>query len=197
VLTDANPKYRPCEYAKNVFGCELYFRFPIVKVLDYAAKWDALENSSNPFSVVVMAHLKAQETAKGGETERKKWKLYLARMLYERGYDKKDILELFRFIDWLMILPDDLEKRFWEELVNIEEEKKMPYVTSVERIGIEKGIQQGVRQGAKMLIKRLLIRRFGEIPLWAEKHLEAADTAKMEIWADRILDANSPEEVFS
>lgn len=73
-------------------------------------KWDALEADKNPFSVVIMAHLKAQELGKGKEEQLKIWKLKLSRMLYERGYKRKDILELFRFIDWLMILPDDLEK---------------------------------------------------------------------------------------
>ena len=29
-----------------------------------------------------------------------RWKTHLARRLYERGYQRQDILELFRFIDW-------------------------------------------------------------------------------------------------
>jgi len=53
----------------------------------------------------------------------------------------------FRFIDWLMRLPEELEDRFWQELEQYEEEKTMPYVTSVERIGMKKGMQQGLQQG--------------------------------------------------
>jgi len=36
-----------------------------------------------------------------------------------------------------MRLPEDDEKLFWQELTEIEEEQKMRYVTSVERIGYE------------------------------------------------------------
>jgi hypothetical protein len=33
-------------------------------------------------------------------------------MLYDRGYSEQDILELNHFLDWLMYLPEDLEKQF-------------------------------------------------------------------------------------
>jgi hypothetical protein len=43
---------------------------------------------------------------------------------------------LYRFIDWVLALPKDLEIDFQEELTRYEKEKDMPYVTSAERIGI-------------------------------------------------------------
>ena len=43
-----------------------------------------------------------------------------------------------------MRLPKDLEKNFLEDLDKYEEKDKMRYVTSVERIGIEKGRQEGL-----------------------------------------------------
>ncbi len=128
------------------------FRFPIAKTYDYGQNWPSLTQNRNPFAIVVMAHLKAMETKDG--RIRKRWKLQLIRMLYERGHERADVLELFRFIDWLLILPKELEKQFWEELRLIEEEKRMPYVTSVERIGIEKGIQQGMQQGVRQGIQQ-------------------------------------------
>ncbi|MCI5150330.1 MAG: transposase, partial [Candidatus Electrothrix sp. MAN1_4] len=109
--------------------------------------WEKLERSENPFAVVVMAHLKAQELNLGEGEERKQWKLRLIRLLYERGFERKNVLQLFRFIDWLLMLPPELEKIFTEEVHKIEEEKNMEYITSVERVGIEKGIKQGVLQG--------------------------------------------------
>src|SRR5262245_30026330 len=36
--------------------------FPVVKVLDYEARWEELERSANPFAVLVMTHLKTQAT---------------------------------------------------------------------------------------------------------------------------------------
>ncbi len=62
----------------------------------------------NPFAVVTQAHLRAQETA-GAEENRYQAKLGLIRSLYRRGYARQDILELFRFIDWVLALPEGLE----------------------------------------------------------------------------------------
>jgi hypothetical protein len=45
-----------------------------------------------------------------------------------------------------MRLPEDLKNSFWQEVTQYEEEKRMPYITSVERRGIEQGIGQGKRQ---------------------------------------------------
>jgi len=155
-MTDPDEKYRPGLYVRKRWGCELNFKFPVVKVSDYGKNWIALEANPNPFSIVVMAHLKARELGKGREEERKQWKIRLVRTLYERGYDRKDILELFRFIDWLLILPEELEQQFFQETIMIGEEKKMPYITSVERLGYKRGIQEGIQQGIQATQEALL-----------------------------------------
>jgi hypothetical protein len=93
-----------------------------------------------------------------------KWKLALVRMLYERGYEKGDILELFRFIDWVMVLPEELEKDFSRAHEKYEEATKMPYVTSVERLGIKKGIEQGGLLTLRAAILSVLDARFGKVP---------------------------------
>jgi len=72
----------------------------------------------------------------------------LIRSLYEKAYTRQDILSLFRFLDWLMALPEDLARSFKSEVRRIEEEKKkMPFVTSVELLGREEGLQQGLQEG--------------------------------------------------
>ena len=79
-----------------------------MKLLDYRDRWDELEASQNPFAWVVMAHLKMQEK-KGDDPSRKVWKMRLVRGLHESGYIKTDILNLFKFLDWLLSLPRQLE----------------------------------------------------------------------------------------
>ena len=118
----------------------------MVKLLDYEGRWSELEQSPNPFTIIVMAELKSQ-AARRDPKGLLHWKLTLVKMLYQRGYTKEDILELFRFIDWLMVLPDDLEPVFAEALEQYEEETKMPYVTSIERRGAQQGLRQGLEQG--------------------------------------------------
>jgi hypothetical protein len=51
---------------------------------------------------------------------------------------------LFRFLDWILVLPENLENQFDEELSNFEEERQMPYVTSVERKAIRNTVKTGI-----------------------------------------------------
>jgi hypothetical protein len=141
ILCDSDKDWRPSEYNFATFGSSLQFNFTSVKLLDYATRWDELESSQNVFATVVMTHLKAQAT-KTNPTARKQWKLALTKRLYERGYDRSSILNLFKFTDWLLILPEELKLSFWEELRVYEEEQQMPYITSVEQIGYDRGVRE-------------------------------------------------------
>ena len=180
-------------------------RFPSVKLLDYRARWAELEGSGNPFAVVIQAHLKTQETRQAPE-ERYRVKLALAKSLYQRGWSRTDILELFRFIDWMLRLPEALEERLWSEIRRFEEVQKMPYVTSVERIGIRKGIAQGRAEGLeqglekgleqglereRQLLLRLIHKRFGpEVARQSEALLAGiADAQRLEDLVEALLDS--------
>ena len=141
ILGDERDTWRPQPFESELWGCEVSFRFPIIKLLDYLPRWAELEASQNPFAIVVMAHLKTKET-RNDAVARREWKFKLTRMLYERGYERQDILNLFRFIDWILELPEDLKRSFRDELEAYEREQQMPYVTSIERMGIEQGKEQ-------------------------------------------------------
>jgi len=97
VLTDERPKWRPASFGYKRWGFRLEMEFPMTKLLDYndVAK---LENNPNPFAIVVMAHLKVLET-RHTPHKRFEWKWHLTMALYERGYEKQDVLHLFQFID--------------------------------------------------------------------------------------------------
>ena len=148
ILADDRESWRPDRYTHGLWGCETRFSFPVVKVLDYAVEWDRLEVSENRFAVVVMAHLKARETA-GDHESRWKWKLHLIRRLYDRGLGRRDVIDLFLFIDWLMRLPPELERRLDGEIHQYEREKNMRYVSTLERMATDRGIQQGIQQGIR------------------------------------------------
>jgi hypothetical protein len=149
VLADDDPDWRPDVFHNSVFGCEAGIRFPAVKLLDFAAHEAALEASPNPFAQVVLAHLKARQT-RDDPADRHDWKLRLVRGLYERGFSAKDVRELFRLIDWLMELPRPLDTLFWQELDKIQEEKRMPFITSVERVGLRRGLRMGIESLLRM-----------------------------------------------
>jgi hypothetical protein len=143
VFADDEPNWRPSEFWNSLFDCEAGIRFRPVKLLDFAAHEAMLEASTNPFAKVVLAHLKARQT-RDDPTTRHSWKLRLVRNLYEQGFTAKDVRELFRVIDWMMELPPALNRLFWQEVDQIQEERRMPFVTSIQRVGRCEGLCEGI-----------------------------------------------------
>lgn len=137
ILGDETENWRPTGFQDALWRCSVNFEFPIVKLLDYESQWNKLAESRNPFAVMVMAHLKTKETH-NNSPERKDWKFRLTTMLYDRGYELQDILELYNFLDWLMQLPKALEQQFQVELAQFEEARQMKYVTAIERMAEER-----------------------------------------------------------
>ncbi|AHJ29703.1 Rpn family recombination-promoting nuclease/putative transposase [Nodularia spumigena CS-584] len=155
ILGDNQPSWRSQEYSYERWGCRLSLQFPIVKLLDYEARWLELEQSDSPFAVLVMAHLRTQATTQD-LTGRLRWKLSLIKRMYELGYSRDKISQLFRLLDRLMTLPPDLDLNFKTELKRFEAEKEMRYITSIERIGIAEATQQSIAKILKL--------RFQDVP---------------------------------
>ena len=162
VLTDRHRRWRPREFSYELLGTKASLRFSSVKILSYQGRETELEQSRNPFAIVVLAHLRLLET-QHNDRGRLEWKLTLTKMLYDRGYSEHDVIQLFRFLDWLMFLPKPLQIEYADEMDRFEEERKMPYVTTVEQIGIEKGIEKGKILGGADILLHLLKHKLGEL----------------------------------
>ena len=163
ILTDDSKKWRPAGFQDELWGCSTDFRFPSVKLLDYGDNWSELEASLNLFAVVVMAQLKTKETHNQPQ-ERKAWRYRLTTMLYDQGYGEQDIIELHAFLDWMMRLPEDVEKQFQIELNAFEEAKQMKYVTTGERMARAEGADLQKRLiAANMLRKNLDLETIAEV----------------------------------
>jgi hypothetical protein len=159
VLGDEQANWRPSSYNYQLGGCRVSLEFPVAKLLDYEQAWEMVEQTTNPFGVIVMAHLKTKATQRNPQN-RLQWKLSLVRRLYERGYSRQDIQELFRFIDWIMVLPKELALSFKTEVRSYEEANRMRYVTSIERLAKEEGIVENARESVIAILET----RFGEVP---------------------------------
>ncbi len=146
VLGDDQPNWRPSEFSRGLFGCKMQFRFPIVKLLDFLTEFDRLESFSNLFAPMVLAHLMTMQTA-GSPSDRCEWKLRWVRPLYDRGLTAEEVRQLFRVLDWMMSLPPGIESEFRTRLEELEQEKQMPYVTSIERLAREEGREEGIERG--------------------------------------------------
>lgn len=186
ILTDDDADWHPTEHRQELFGTETTFRFRAVKLLDYEARWAGLEASSNVFAVVAMAHLRVVSTKRDFGT-RLNWKLHLTKLLYERGYDKLTVLKLFRFLDWLVWLPEDLQRSFDDDLDRYEEEKRMTYVTNVERRRLREGLQQG---SCRQLLRVLSI-RFGQGAEELRDDLAKLDVEQLDAITVQALSAQS------
>jgi flagellar biosynthesis/type III secretory pathway protein FliH len=58
------------------------------------------------------------------------------------------------------------------------------------------GEAKGKAEGKAEILFRLLTRRFGSLPKWAENRLNKAKPAQLEEWADAVLDAPNLTEIL-
>jgi hypothetical protein len=140
------------------------------------------------------------------------WKIIL------RNYFQEAIEFFFpdtaRLIDWsrsiefldkelvqiaIEMLPKALNDEVWAELKAYEEENKVPYITSVEKIGFERGIaqgvQQGVQQGEQKLTILLLEQRLGQISPELKEQIDGLSLPQLEALAIALFDITSIAEL--
>jgi hypothetical protein len=163
ILGDDNPNWRPDRYQYQTPGSRLSFRFTSVKLWDYLKKMERLEKSRNPFALVVRTHLMGLQTRHSPE-QRLDGKKALLQALYDSNLPEPLFFDLYLFLDWVLTLPEGLEPQFNEFVVNCEETKKMQYVTSIERRGIQQGLQQGLLQKSREAVTDVLKVRFPRVP---------------------------------
>jgi hypothetical protein len=187
ILADDDPDWRPNQYEYGRWGFLTSTKFPMVKLLDYATDEQALEVNPNPFAMVVLAHLKTLETRRS-QAERYAWKVRLVKGLYERGMDAEDIRQLYRFIDWIMELPEELDRRLDQELAVFQQEKRMPFMTYFERKGMAEGLLAGIEACLRM--------RFGDEGLKLMPELgEIRDHELLDRILNAIETAGSPDDL--
>ncbi len=161
ILGDETKSWRPNSYQYGLGKSQLKLDFSIVKLLDYSE--EELLESNNIFAIVVMAHLKTKATT-SNLTAREQWKWTLTRLLYEKGYNRKQIVDLYKVIDLMMSLSQDLQLSFEQKLTKYQEERKMPLLSNIERRAWEKGEQKGAKETCQQNIIDLLKARFNTLP---------------------------------
>jgi hypothetical protein len=154
--------------------------------------------------MIVLAQLDALATT-GQPEEQSQREIRLVKSLYERGVSLSDVLELFRLVDWLMALPEPLDEQFSAEMDDFEERQRMPYLTSVERIGIRKGVEidrEEGREGGREIESRemalgVLTRRFEELPAQLAERVKIADADWCRTIVERAFDVEDAEELLN
>jgi hypothetical protein len=128
---------------------------------------------------------------------RAKWKL--VRGLYHEGYSVDEVRELFRLIDWMMHLRDDLDDRFQDELIALEERLETPHLTSLERRWMARGEARGEAMGEVKGRAELLLTLFrklhGTVPQEVEARIRNLSRDRLETLGEAVLDLKSIPEL--
>jgi hypothetical protein len=122
-----------------------------------------------------MAHLKTKATT-GKLPEREQWKWRLIRGLYEKEFEREQIIKLFEIIDNMMTLSSELQSSLESKIKQFEEERTMPLMSNMELRGMERGKEIGKEIGAlenaRNYVKTVLKMRLGDIPIEIEQAVD-------------------------
>ncbi|WP_195763426.1 DUF4351 domain-containing protein [Duganella guangzhouensis] len=204
VLADEDVNWRPCSFHSRAPRTVMGIDFGVVKLLDYAANSEELLASHNPFAWLTLAHLRTQQARHDPDVlYAAKWQC--TKQMYRHGWRKERILAMFQVINWMMVLPEQHQRRYWQAVLELDKEYEMKLLNPLEQMflddgikkGLEQGLAQGRQEGASALLERLLIRRFGPLPDTAKSRLAKASLRQLEAWSDALPEAESLRQVFA
>jgi hypothetical protein len=129
---------------------------------------------------------------------------YLVRCLCEwlTGPEQSSLRRAFAHCMKQVLLPARMPGIEFEALNDLQEvhnmlaERVKTWTEEWKNQGLNQGISQGIIQGESLVRKRLLHRRFSELSPELEQRLDLASSDELAIWADRLLDAQTLDEVF-
>jgi hypothetical protein len=136
--------------------------------------------------------------AKGDVRKKYLVKRELILLLRDQGYSAEATQSLLRFLDWLIRLPEKLDQKLEIEMEEVTEGKRMPYVTSWERIAEKRGRKEGKKIGEKELldtVMRQLRRKIGKLDLDVKRRLEKLSVARLKNLAEALLDFSQPADL--
>jgi hypothetical protein len=212
VLADVGKHWRQDAFHTNVLGTEMGIRFSVVKLSAYAELLDEPLLDRNVFAWVTAAHLLAQRTHGNADARyAEKWRLI--RLLYERGWRKRRIIDLFTIVHWLMPLPAERESRLVRSIRRLERRHNVEWINPYDKLrfeegekkgikiglakGLQEGRQEGRQEGAAQLLERQLNRRFGTLSPTIQKRLAKASPEQLARWSEAVLEAQTLKQVFS
>ena len=113
-----------------------------------------------------------------------------------------------------MALPEDLELEYDRQVDEYQEDRKMEYLSSMERRamergrqagilegvqqgieGMQQGMQQGELSGRSATVLRLLARRLGVLSKEDEQRVRSLSITMLDRLADDLLDFNEPADL--
>ena len=173
LLTDRDARYRPNEFRIKRWGFECLFKFPLVKIIDYIDY--EFDKDKNPFSLLVQAFLATMET-QGDDLSRYRWKREFILQMQKSGLSNENLFRIHKFIEWIMVLPEALDKQLYYEIKQLEEPKEMSVFTIAEKEGMKIGQIIGLQNAIEILMEA----KFDKVePAFRSKLVEINSSQKL------------------
>jgi hypothetical protein len=121
-----------------------------MSILDFSD--EELEESRNPFALVVLAARVALMTGRIPELELLERKLGVAKGLMRKGFSSKKVWAIFRFLENIVLFKDSEMNRIFRGKIQSHDKYDVMGIEEYVRqeafeIGIEEGIEKGIEQG--------------------------------------------------
>jgi hypothetical protein len=116
-------------YEDKLYGTETRYKYNAYKIIDQIEA-DLLKRADNLFALVVLANLRTVQTKKeGDEIDRLLFKKHLYNLVIERNFDPEVYYDLLNFINYLMVLPEELAIEYDNfSTITIKKEAEMNYL---------------------------------------------------------------------
>ncbi len=176
----------PLRMSAQLNGPDFSFRYRIVDMRDLDGDRLLESESVGDNIIAILGRLRDQQRAVRQVVER----------IAELGPGEREAA-----LSQLMILSG---LRRLEEFVE-QEVKRMPLTNDIldhkvlgreYKRGLKEGIDLGERRGEVAMLRRLIEKRFGSLPAWAEEQLARRSALELEDLGVRVLDATSLEELL-
>ncbi len=164
----------------------LDFRYRVIQL--NRLSWRDFVDKPNPIASALMAKMGITKQ------ERAKVKLECLRLLATLKLDPARMQLISGFIDTYLYLNEEEEKRFQEELAELnpkQQEDVMEIVTS----WMEQGLEQGVQQGQAIMVMGQLTHKLGELSYEQKEQIERLSTEQLDALGKALLDFRVAEDL--
>ena len=97
----------------------------------------------------------------------------------------------------MMALPVEMQGEFRSEINRFEEERHMPYLSSIERLAMEEGLAKGEANALQKTVLRLGKPRIGKPSKQVVRAIEAiTDRERLERLTEKVLQAATWQELL-
>jgi predicted transposase YdaD len=157
IFSGADGKHMAARFEDHCMGTRLLYQYNTIVISDYDES--NLEQSENPFALVLLVAKKALQKGKGVDAELLEEKLQLVRVLMRKGlFTKVKIGAVFGFLNRYIHFEKTETYRIFEEQVDGITEKKntMGIFEQIAEVRHEEGLKKGEQKAKRQIVENLL-----------------------------------------